>query len=191
MIQYINLESFAAILTLICVFLAAKNNLLNWPISIVATILYLLVFIECRLYSDALLQVVFILFQIYGWYNWKKVQNGHDYKGIRTLNIGNWFFTILASLILWWIWYNLYLKIAQNPKYPLIDSGLTIFSLTAIYLQAKKYLENWILWIAVDLVYVPMYYYAEKYQTSVLYSILILLSIKGYIDWKKTKKMAT
>ena len=178
-----------------CLFLAAINNHLNGPVGIVATILYLIVFVECRLYSDALLQVVFILFQIYGWYNWKKVQNGIDYKGIRTLNIKNWFFTIIVSLILWWIWYNLYLKIAKDPKYPLVDTGLTIFSLTAIYLQAKKYLENWILWIAVDLVYVPMYYYAEKFQTSVLYFILIKLSVIGYLvwylKWKKTKKMAT
>lgn len=191
MIQQFHIESIAAILTLICVFLAAKNHILNWPISIVATFLYILVFVDCKFYSDALLQVVFIGFQIYGWYHWKKIESASNFDNIKTLNAANWVLVVLFSLIFWGIWYVLYINIMPNPKYPLVDTGLTIFSLTAIFLQAKKFIENWILWIVVDVFYIPMYYMGEKYQTAILYFILILLSIKGYISWNRAKKMAT
>jgi len=83
------------------------------------------------------------------------------------------------------IWYSIYIKINVNARYPSIDSLCTIISLLALFMQAKHWIENWLVWIFVDLIYVPLYALSDQIVTGGLYVVLIILAIKGYLDWKK------
>jgi nicotinamide mononucleotide transporter len=68
-----------------------------------------------------------------------------------------------------------------------MDSSLTAISLIAQWMMARKYVENWLLWISADFFYTGMYFYKGLYGTSILYFLLLLLAIKGYQDWKKSQ----
>lgn len=177
------MELCAAVAALLCVWLAVKNHILNWPISIISSLLYFVVFYEGKLYSDVLLQVVFLMMQGYGWYSWyQKTGKNSD---IRAVN-ATWFvLPSLLTLVLWGLWYYLLITWKPDASYPIWDAGTTVFSLLAIYMQAKRILENWWLWIGVDLFYIPLYWQKGMYLTALLYSIYIGLALWGWWQWKK------
>jgi nicotinamide mononucleotide transporter len=71
-----------------------------------------------------------------------------------------------------------------NAVLPYLDSLLTTTSLIAQWMMTRKFLENWLIWIALDVAYVPMFIYRELYPTAVLYSVFLVLAVKGYHDWR-------
>ena len=199
------IESVAAIFSLWCVYLAAKNNILNWPISMIASVLYFGVFFQNRFYSDAYLQIVFLLFQIFGWYVWSKqmkaqkmdpaslinhkktTQAATQTNPIRSLSLYETFRYFLIFLFFWGCYYVIYLYLFDNPRAPLLDTFLTSVSLLALYLQAKRIINHWYLWIFADILYVPLYFWGNQYITSALYAIFIGLAVWGLKSWQKEK----
>ena len=179
------LETIGAIFTLWCVFLASKNKIANWPISMIATVVYFFVFYINHLFSDAYLQVIFLFIQAYGWWYWSSLNKNRKEKVISSIPNKTLLILSVTSLIGYLAWYKVYININLNARTPAIDALCTIISLSALFMQAIHWLENWIIWILVDLIYVPMYIYSEQYITAILYSLLIILAIKGYFDWKK------
>ena len=174
---------WAAITAFLCVWLAAKNHILNWPVSIVSSLLYFFVFFQGKLYSDALLQVVFMGLQVYGWYVWSQ-RNGQT-KPIVSVAL-KWFtLPIIASALAWLLWYTALTLWKSDASYPAWDSGTTILSLLAITMQARRILENWWVWILVDLLYVPLYWQKNLYLTALLYGLYIFLALWGWLQWKK------
>lgn len=200
------IETIAAVFSLWCVYLAGKNNILNWPVSIIASILYFGVFFENRFFSDAYLQIVFLLFQIFGWYIWTKKPNRQkfdkavnkennlnsdsrisQFQPIRSLNKREWLIYLIIFLIFWGCYYVAYLNLFVNPRAPLLDTFLTSISLLALYLQAKRILNHWYLWIFADILYVPLYFWGNQYITSILYAFFIGLAVWGLKQWQKEK----
>ena len=199
------IESVAAIFSLWCVYLAAKNNILNWPISMIASVLYFGVFFQNRFYSDAYLQIVFLLFQIFGWYVWsrqmkaqkmdpaslinhkKTTQAATQTNPIRSLSLCETFRYFLIFLFFLGCYYVIYLYLFDNPRAPLLDTFLTSVSLLALYLQAKRIINHWYLWIFADILYVPLYFWGNQYITSALYAIFIGLAVWGLKSWQKEK----
>lgn len=183
--KLIALETLGAILTLWCVFLAAKNKIANWPISMIATVVYFFVFYINHFFSEAYLQVVFLFVQGYGWWYWSGWNKNRKEKAISRIPNRTFAILFITSLIAYILWYNIYININLNARTPAIDALCTIISLAALFMQAKHWLENWILWILVDTIYVPMYIYGSQNITAILYFLLIILAIKGYYDWRK------
>ena len=183
--QSILLEIIAAMLTILCVILAARNNILNWPVSILASVLYFMIFFQNRFFSDAYLQIAFLIFQIYGWWYWSKFNPSKKEKEISKIPKTKSVKLILFTVILYVIWLFIYKKINPTARIPEVDALTTIISLTALYMQVKHWIENWIVWITVDLIYIPMYIYGNQHLTAILYLILAAIAIKGYFDWKK------
>ncbi len=178
------LEFLGAVLTLLCVYLAAKNKISNWPISMIASIVYFFVFYTNRLFSDAYLQVVFLFVQAYGWWYWSTLNKNRKEKTISKIPQKSFFVLLIVTIAAYFIWYNVYIKINLNARTPAVDALCTVLSLAALYMQAKHWLENWLLWIVVDLIYVPMYIYGDQNITAALYTLLIILAVKGFSDWK-------
>ncbi len=166
--------------------LAAKNHILNWPVGILSVFLYFKVFFSTQLYSDAILQLVFALFQIYGWWNWSK--KNQESARISLFNKNDWFFAAFVIPTGTAIWYFILLSIADKPSYPFWDSFTTVISLVAIYFQARRKIQSWWLWIFVDLIYLPLYVAKELYLTAVLYSVFLVLALYGLAQWNKLIK---
>ena len=177
------IELLASIFTLICVYLTNKRSILSWPVGILGIIFYSIVFFQTKLYADFILQIVFIIQSIFGWINWNKNKVNNIIKVSKltfTEIVYICIFYTFLSVLTTYLLFNF-----TNASLPIWDSQLMTLSLIANYLLIKRKLENWILWILVDINYVFMFIYKDLYFSSVLYFILLLIAISGFINWKK------
>ncbi|MBK8586508.1 MAG: nicotinamide mononucleotide transporter [Bacteroidetes bacterium] len=178
------IEILGIITGLLGVWLTIRKNIWCFPVGIVNVTTYALMFSSegIRLYADAILQCIYLLLLIYGWIQWKKSRKTFD-----TFNYPAQLFTtklIYISFLAYFL-LSLFLQEFTNASLPWLDSALTILSLVAQWMIARKLIANWIIWIIVDAVYVPLYFYKGLPLTSILYFIFLLLAVKGYMDWRK------
>lgn len=164
------------------VYLAAKAHILNWPVGLVNVALYTYVFFTARLFADTSLQVIFFVLGVHGWWSWLKGGEGGTEQSVRALKPRQRAI-VVASIVLG---SAIYIPIITHFKgaYPAIDSILTVTSIVAQVLLNLKFLENWILWIAVDICYLPLYFARNLYPTAILYGIFLALAISGLLNWK-------
>jgi nicotinamide mononucleotide transporter len=180
------LEILAALLVLINIALVARRSVWNYPFGIVAVALYAVVFLEAKLYSDMLLQGFFLVLNLYGWVNWRRSQAQAGEVVVLTLGWparAGWLAAI-GAVILGWGWLMHRLTDAAAPWW---DAGVAITSVAAQLLLARRYLENWVLWIAVDVVAVPLFAWRGLWFTSGVYVVLLGLSIWGMLDWHRAR----
>lgn len=179
------LENIGIISTLICVWLNTKQNIWGWPMAILAAIVYGIIFYQAKLYSDMELQIVFVIISIYGWWQW--LYGSEKKNTLKVIITPKRYFLILLVIFILFSCISGYLhKKFTDASWPYFDSSLTAISLIAQWLLARKYLENWILWIMANVGYILMYFSKNLFGTSVLYILLLALAIKGYFDWRKS-----
>lgn len=184
--QTSGLEWLGLITAFLCIFLATKGNILSWPISIISSGAYAILFFEFKLYGDSVLQLYFVFTAIYGWFYWLKRKKHHE-KPIVSLALRDWGWVVFAIVILTAL-LSLFLDHYTDTDVPYADGFCTAMSFTAQFLLSRKVLQNWILWIIVDICYVPLLLYKDLASTAVLYLVLVVLAIIGYQDWKNTWK---
>ena len=169
------------------VWLTVKEKILCFPVGIVNVALYAWLFFHSRLYADALLQLVYIILLIYGWYSWRNGRRNDSQLPVTKTSVQTSIFLSLIC-ILSTLGLGIFFKYNTNASLPYIDSLTTSMSLIAQWMIAKKRIENWIVWIVADVIYVGMYLFKHLYLTSVLYFIFIILAIIGWQQWKKDLK---
>ncbi len=185
--QFLNtsaLEWIATISGFICVYLAAKQNIWNWPISIISVLTYLYIFYHNKLYGDSVLQIYFLSTAIYGWYYWNKRAHS-DEKPISSFNSKQMVLTIFVILILAGF-IGLALDHFTDTDVPYADGFCTATSFVAQFLMTRKVIQNWLLWVFVDICYIPLYLHKDLVLTSFLYLAFAIIAWRGYIDWRKT-----
>jgi nicotinamide mononucleotide transporter len=182
------LEWLGTISGFACVYLAAKQNIWNWPIAIISVLAYSILFYEYKLYGDAVLQFYFLATSVYGWYYWLKRKEEHA-KPIVSLNKNELLKVALAVIILTVIMGGL-LDRFTDSNVPYADGFCTSMSFIAQFLMTRKVLQNWILWIIVDIAYVPLYLYKDLALTTVLYIFFLVLATIGYRDWRRTYNLS-
>jgi nicotinamide mononucleotide transporter len=169
----------------LCVWLAAREHIWNWPIGIANNLFYFVVFWRSKLYADACLQIVYLLISIYGWYKWAhRAADNHElpvsrvaFRDVVLLGV----VTTIAALVLHGL-----LGRYTDSTVPWGDGITTAMSLTAQYMLSRKLLENWLLWILADVIYVALYAYKHLYLTSFLYAIFIAMCVSGFVRWRKS-----
>ncbi len=179
------IEWIAAIAGAISVYLSARENIWSWPTAIVNVGLYIFIFRESGLYSDMGLQVVYLVLSIYGWYEW--LHGGANKTKLEVSKASGrvWLISGVAGVLGWVVIWSITRRL-HGVSIPSIDAGLTATSLVAQWMMTRKILENWILWIIADIVYVPMYIYKHLYVTSGLYLVFLVLAIMGLVEWKRS-----
>ncbi|HTA84273.1 MAG TPA: nicotinamide riboside transporter PnuC [Bacteroidia bacterium] len=195
-------ELTALVISILGVWLTALEKTINWPVNILACVLYGIVFYNSGIYLDASLQLFFIVFGVYGWYMWTK--GGTQGGELRITKMPGKTYLVLLGigipsvfLLVWllphlteWLTALLHIAVAKSTI-PYFDSTTTVLSLIATWMAAKKYIENWLLWIITDLIYVPEYVIKDLYATAILYFIFTLLAVYGYFEWRKLKRKLT
>ena len=175
---------WAAVLTgFACVWLAARESLLNFPVAIVSCLLYVVIYHEAALYSDRNLQGLFIALSAYGWYEW--LYGGRDQTPLAVTRTtpGEWALAA-AFAAAYTLGFGYYLRHHTDSTFPYLDSFTTGTSLVAQFLMMRKKLENWWLWIVVDIIYVPILWVKHLYPTSLLYALYLALAAYGYWQWR-------
>jgi nicotinamide mononucleotide transporter len=184
------LELAGAISGVVGVLLTAKENILCFPIGIVNVSLYAWLFFQSKLYSDSILQIIYLILLAYGWYEWtigkknKKQLEVSSTSGKMSLYL--WMIGIISTFSI-----GMFFKYNSDASLPLIDALTTSMSLIAQWMVARKKIENWIIWIAADIIYIFMYVYKHLYLTSILYFIFIILAVIGWVHWRKDLKPST
>jgi nicotinamide mononucleotide transporter len=179
------LEIIAALVGALSVWLSVRQNIWSWPTAIVNVVLYAIVFYEAKLYADMGLQVVYAILSIYGWYEW--LYGGAGRTELRVTRTGPRLGLLLAliaaagSVVL-----GLFLHRETDAALPFMDSFLSSTSLVAQWMMTKKLLENWAVWIGVDVLYVGMFIFKGLFLTSALYAVFLALAVKGFIDWRRS-----
>jgi nicotinamide mononucleotide transporter len=177
------LEWTAAIITALSVYLAARENIWNWPTAIVSVVMYIVVYLRAGLYSDAGLQLFFLGMSVYGWYEWLYGGAGHTELQVTRATPRVWAWCAAIGLLFWAL-DGVVMSRLNGVAFPFIDAATTTVSLIAQWMMTRKLLENWLLWIVVNVVYVPVLLVKHLYPTALLYSVLLLLAIKGLLDWR-------
>ncbi len=179
------LEISAAVFGAVSVYLSAKENIWSWPTAIINVGLYAIVFYQSRLYADMGLQVVYLTLSLYGWYNW--LHGGEQHMVLHVSRAAPRTLAVLALLVVAGaIALGTTLNTRTNAALPFLDSALVATSLAAQWLMTRKVLENWLLWIAVDVVYVPMFISRGLIATAVLYAVFLVLAVLGYTSWRRS-----
>jgi len=175
-------EWVAAGLGVINIGLLIFRSVWNFPFGIAMVALYIFVFYEERLYAEAALQVFFILAQAWGWYLWLKVGGEDDRVPVRWLDWlsrGVWLMVTAAlSVNLGWVMHSF-----TNAVLPYADAGITGASVAAQILLAYRRIENWIIWIAIDVAAIALYIDRGLYPTAGLYGGFLVMSLIGLKEW--------
>lgn len=176
------LEWIAAIAGAVSVYLSAREDIWSWPTAIVNVGLYIIVFRRAGLYSDMGLQVVYLILSIYGWYQWLYGGANRTQLVVTRASSREWLVATPVAL-LFWIGLARYTSTLSGVALPYLDSGLTTISLVAQWMMTRKIIENWVLWILADIVYVPMYVYKRLPVTAALYLVFLVLAVIGLRGW--------
>jgi nicotinamide mononucleotide transporter len=179
-------ELVAAIFSAWGVWLTAKRRPWCWPIGMVSVAIYSWVFIDAKLYSDALLQAAFAGLIVYGWQRWLNNLGDDGLVQVAPLSRGEALqhvaIGLLGALALGFVMHRW-----TDAALPWLDSALTAFSLVAQWWQGRRHIAAWWLWIAVDVIYVGEYIYKHLLITSVLYAGFIVLAAIGLRSWQQAK----
>ncbi|TCP70977.1 nicotinamide riboside transporter PnuC [Sphingomonas sp. PP-CE-1G-424] len=177
------LEIVAVVVSFAGIWLTATRRMLCWPVSLVACALYFKLFLDVRLYADMVLQALFGLAIIYGWIAWTKGQDDAGEVVVAPLRPGRLAAGLAAGAVgavaIGW-----FTSRYTDAALPWMDSGLTSFSLVAQYWTARRHAASWLLWIAVDSLYVGMFVFKGLLPTAGLYAAMIVLAVVGYRRWR-------
>ena len=167
------------------IWLTIKENVWCFPVGLINVTVSLVLFFQQKLYSDAIQQVVYIILLSYGWYKWIK----GDFKS-QSLKISFSSAMLLVILFMLCIIFSFaagyIFKRYTDASLPWWDATATALSFTAQWMIAKKKIENWILWMIVNIMYVGIYLYKDLFLYALLFFIYFLLAIQGWIEWKKS-----
>lgn len=177
------LELAAVALGLVNVWLTVKQNVWCWPFGAAMVSLYAYVFFRVGLFADMGLQVVYFFLQFYGWYQW--LYGGRGGGVLKVSRLKGRLAAVLGALFLAGTAIMAYLLHRYTPAaVPLWDSAATVLSLIAQWMMAKKILENWAAWIAVDVLSVGLYIYKDLLPTAALYAIFLAMCVQGHREWR-------
>jgi nicotinamide mononucleotide transporter len=183
------LEVVAVLLSLVMVGCNIREIHWGWPLAIVASLLYFVLFWRHRLYGDASLQVFFAVVSAWGWWQWLRgVRPDGTALRVSRLTRRGWMITLALCAVLWPAT-GLFLKTFTDTDVPWWDAFPTAVSLVAQFLLGRKYLENWVLWFVVDVVSVGLYAYKGLWLTVGLYAVFVALCVVGWREWKQRVAM--
>lgn len=178
-------ELVAAVITLVSIWLATRQNIWYYPTGVVALVMYTWLFYEAKLYAESVLQIVCVILMIYGWYEW--LHGGVQREELPVSRTPRWawivgvIFGIVGSALV----IAIQVRYTDNPS-PYVDSSLLVWNLVAQWMTARKWLENWIVWIVINTVSVPLYVTRGLWITAVLYVGLWILAVFGYFAWRRS-----
>lgn len=184
-----SLEPIAVAFGIVSVWLSVKEKIWSWPTAIVNVLLYFLIFREQTLYAQMGLQLFYAAISVYGWYHWLYGGARHTRLRVsRTPRLERRLLPVLA--VVFALALGALLERHTDAALPYVDSFLTAGSLCAQWMMSRKYLENWGLWVALDVGYVTLFLTRGLYLTAFLYGVFLVLAARGHVEWSRSWRAA-
>ena len=186
-------ELSGTVFGLIYVWLSIRQSLFTWPAGIITSLLYCWVLFDAKFYAGMGLQGYYVVISIYGWWSWQ--QGGNGDSGDEQLHVSHtgsklWIKLFILNLLLTILMYYLLGRYTDSPI-PFGDAFTTSLSIIATWMLARKKIEQWLIWIFIDLVSAGLYLYRGLYPTVFLFVVYTIMAGIGYLEWhKETKKVS-
>ncbi len=178
------LEFFGFVFGITCVALTAMENIWGWPTGLVSVGIYIFIFLDARLYADFVLNIFFFITGVYGWYYWLRGGEERNDLPITRSSIREWMIYAaigLVGLLIIGFCFDTW----TNADLAYWDAYTTSFSLVAQILMARKKLANWLIWIAVDVIAIGIYWYKDLRLTALMFAIYLVLATLGFLNWRR------
>ena len=179
------LEIVAFVLALLMVAANLRVHPVAWPLAIASSLLYALLFADSKLYGEAGLQFVFVALALWGWWQWLRgtADNGQALQ-VRSLSPRGRAVALAATLAAWPA-LALLLDHTTDSDVPWFDALPTAASITGQLLLGRKFVDNWAVWLSVNVVSVALFAYKGLWLTALLYALFALLSVVGWRAWRR------
>jgi len=181
------LEYIAVLFGIISVLLSRIENIWVYPTGIINTSIYIYISFIGGLYAEAGVNVYYTIMSVLGWIWWLKKQHGKKTIQIHYSSKREWGITILFFLICWLVLY-LILYNFTNSTVPWVDGFASASAYTAMWLMAKKKIENWLWWIITNTTSIPLYFIKGYVFTSFQFLVFLILAILGWVEWRRRIK---
>jgi nicotinamide mononucleotide transporter len=188
------LEIVAAALGILSVWYARKANILVYPTGIVSVLIYVYICYNAQLYADMGINAYYFVFSVYGWIMWSKKDENKEELPVTYSDKKTWIISIgvfLLSLVVIQILLRIFKAgdtVYWSSFVPYTDTFTTAVAIVGMWLMAVKKVENWLFWIAADVVSVPLYLYKGLVFTSLQYFVFLVLAVLGYFEWRRLAK---
>lgn len=206
------IEAVGTVAGLLCILLASFEKTINYLFGLINVTLFAVIFFQIQLYANLLLQVFFFGANIYGWYAWSRMSSAQEAElKIRWLSLPKALTTLVISILAiifltqnidvvfgrlatWAVELlnlfgaNLTLPILDPDAFPFWDSTMTVLSVVAMILMTRKYVENWLLWVVINVISVVIFFIQGVYAMSLEYLILLGIALNGSRLWIKSAK---
>jgi len=190
------LELIGTLFALLYLYLSVRENIWLWVTGFVSSFLYLIIFLEERLYADMGLQVYYLIISVYGWIVWKKGRksSGRPKMPVSKVDVQLGLKLLLAGVVIYALVLTALLELPgilniYTSELPYWDAFTTTGGIVATWMLARKKIEHWLVWVVVDLVSCGMYIYKGLDVTVVLYFIYTLVAVVGYREWMLQMKI--
>lgn len=203
------IEFFGTISGLLCIWFASKEKIISYFFGLINVSLFMVIFFRIQLYASLLLQIFFIIANIYGWYSWS-TKNSVDLQ-VRWLSIKKrilWIIISIISIIYFTLYINeiffifteififitkyfgfkVIMPILKLDPFPFIDTCILILSIVAMIFMTQKYIETWFLWININIMNIGIFIYQGVYIMALEYILLTIVAFYGCLSWIKSFK---
>lgn len=188
------LEILGTLVGLIYLWLEYRASIWLWVANVVMPAIYVVVYYQAGLYADFGINIYYLLVSVYGILYWWKGRQGdvQSSKEVQELAISHtpgqmWVRLGIISLALFLLIAFILIS-STDSTVPWLDSFTTALSIVAMWMLARKYVEQWLVWIVVDAVSAGLYIYKELYFTAGLYALYTVIAYFGYVEWKRLMK---
>lgn len=179
------LELLGFVLAVVMVLCNIRVNPWAWPLAIVSSLVYALLFWQSKLYGESGLQIFFVVMALWGWWQWLRgTQVAGQPLVVSHMKHAARLWALTAFFVLWVVLAQL-LHRATNTDVPWWDAATTSGSIVATWLLARKHVENWPTWVAVNAVSVGLFVYKQLWLTSALYAVFLVLAVVGWRAWQR------
>ncbi|HHQ2583799.1 nicotinamide riboside transporter PnuC [Providencia rettgeri] len=206
------IEAVGTIAGLLCILLASLEKTINYLFGLINVSLFAVIFFQIQLYANLLLQIFFFVANIYGWYAWSRVTSSQQAElKIRWLSLPKAAITLVISVVaIIYLTFNIdavfgvlarwavellnlfganfAMPTIEPDAFPFWDSAMTILSVVAMILMTRKYVENWLLWVIINVISIVIFFIQGVYAMSLEYLILLGIAVNGSRLWIKSAK---
>lgn len=178
------IEAVAVALGLANIALIIRRSVWNYPFGIVMVILYAHIFWTSKLYSDAGLQVFFLIVQFYGWVVWAGKQGDDGRVIVARMETRARLGWVVASVVAAAIWGTMMYRLT-DAAYPYWDGAIAMLSVAAQIMMTRRLVENWVWWIVVDVLAIGLFAVKGLWLTAGLYGVFLVMATYGLIEWRR------
>ncbi|UAK26105.1 nicotinamide riboside transporter PnuC [Sphingomonas nostoxanthinifaciens] len=181
------LETIATLCGLANIVLLVRRSIWNYPFGLATVALYAQLFFRQKLYSDALLQIFFFAIQMYGWWAWWRAGGADHAIKVARLTPAARLAWVAMIVVLSMGWGTMMARLT-DASYPVWDAIVAVASIAAQILLARRRIENWVLWILIDVAAIGLYAAKGLYLTTGLYAAFLVLSVGGLLAWRRAER---